>query len=97
MALPGLALVREAQKNGAWNNLNDVENIIVPPDLKLALEKIPQAKTNFDQFPRSSKKNILEWILNAKHPDTRKRRIEKTVKLAKENIRANHYRRPKNY
>lgn len=97
MALPGLALVRKAQKNGAWNKLNDVENIVVPPDLKLALEKMPQAKMNFNQFPRSSKKNILEWILNAKRPDTRKRRIEETVKLAKESIRANHYRQPKNH
>ena len=97
MALPGLALIREAQKNGAWDALNDVENEIVPSDLQIALKKAPQAEKNLGQFPQSSKKNILEWILNAKRPDTRQKRIEETVELAKENIRANHYRQPKNH
>ena len=92
----GLAVVNEAKKNGAWDALNDVENMIIPQDLADALHKEPDAEKHFNAFPRSSKKNILEWLYNAKQPDTRNKRIEETVRLAKENIRANHYRQPGN-
>jgi len=96
MAATGLALIEKAKENGAWNALDDVENMVVPPDLQKALEKVPNAESFFDKFPKSSKRNILEWILNAKRPGTRQKRIDETAKLAGENIRANHYRQPKN-
>jgi len=96
MAAPGLAIIEEAKKNGAWNALDEVEQMIVPDDLQVALVKVSQAMEYFDAFPRSSKKNILEWIFNAKKPETRMKRIEETARLAGENIRANHYRQPKN-
>ncbi|MFY8037702.1 MAG: YdeI/OmpD-associated family protein [Cyclobacteriaceae bacterium] len=35
---------------------------------------------------------MLEWILNAKRTETRIKRIEETVSLAAQNIRANQYR-----
>jgi hypothetical protein len=53
-------------------------------------EKI--ALQNWEAFPPSSKRGILEWILNAKKIETRHKRIEETVRLAAENIRANHFR-----
>jgi uncharacterized protein YdeI (YjbR/CyaY-like superfamily) len=43
-------------------------------------------------FSNSSKRNILWWIASAKRPETRQKRIEETVRLAAENIKANHYR-----
>jgi hypothetical protein len=33
---------------------------------------------------------VLEWVATAKKPDTRQRRITRTVELAAMNIRANH-------
>ncbi len=47
---------------------------------------------NFDGFPPSSKRVILEWILNAKKPETRQKRKGNTVALAAKNIKANHCR-----
>jgi uncharacterized protein YdeI (YjbR/CyaY-like superfamily) len=44
----------------------------------------------WDKFSRSSKRGILEWILNAKKLETRQRRIDETVRLASQNIKANH-------
>ncbi|WP_232432107.1 YdeI/OmpD-associated family protein [Chamaesiphon minutus] len=44
----------------------------------------------WEGFSRSSKRGILEWILNAKKPETRQKRIDETVRLANENIKANH-------
>ena len=50
-------------------------------------------RTNTSQaFPPSSKRIILEWILNAKKPETRQKRIEETVTKAAQNLQANHYR-----
>lgn len=91
----GMVIVEEAKKNGAWDALNEVEAMVIPEDLLLALRQIPKAHDFFMAFPKSSKRNILEWIHNAKREATRAKRIVETVKLANENIRANHYRQPK--
>jgi hypothetical protein len=46
----------------------------------------------FDAFPRSVKRGILEWIANAKRPEARAKRIAETARLAADNIRANQWR-----
>lgn len=92
MAKAGLEMVELAKKTGTWDALNDVEEILVPADLQKAFIKDKIAAKNFEAFPRSTKKGILDWILNAKKPETRQKRIEETVTLAKKNIRANQYR-----
>jgi uncharacterized protein YdeI (YjbR/CyaY-like superfamily) len=91
----GLSIIETAKKNGAWDALNEVENMMIPDDLLIALKKEKNSYEYFMAFPKSSKKNILEWIHNAKHQETREKRITETAILAKDNIRANHYRQPK--
>ncbi|MEO0790703.1 MAG: YdeI/OmpD-associated family protein [Bacteroidota bacterium] len=86
----GLALVEQAKENGAWTFLDDVEQLIIPPDLESALSANKQAAFYFERFPKSSKRGILEWIKNAKRAPTRKSRIEETVNKAALNIKANH-------
>ncbi len=86
----GLSMIELAKKFGTWEALNEVENIIIPPDLEAALKKNPLAKNNFNAFSRSSKRGILEWILNAKKAETREKRIQETVMLAAKNLKANH-------
>ncbi|MEZ4595295.1 MAG: YdeI/OmpD-associated family protein, partial [Chloroflexota bacterium] len=76
---PGLAKIEAAQVDGTWNALDAVENLEVPPDLAEALAEYPAAATHFDAFPRSVKRGILEWILNAKRPKTRANRIAETA------------------
>jgi uncharacterized protein YdeI (YjbR/CyaY-like superfamily) len=87
----GLAAVDQAKANGRWHALDGVEALETPPDLLLAFESYPAAKTLFDAFPRSAKRGILEWIMQAKTPPTRARRIEETARLAARNIRANQW------
>lgn len=87
----GLLAIEIAKQNGTWNALDEVEEIIIPDDLQKAFSKKKSALTNFEKFPRSSKRGILEWILNAKRPETRQKRIQETVDLAEKNIKANHY------
>jgi len=92
MAEAGLEMILLAKKSGTWTALEEVQGSVIPPDLREALEGEPAAEQNFSAFPPSSKRIILEWILNARRPETRRKRIEETVQLAKENIRANHFR-----
>lgn len=88
----GLKMIEVAKKSGTWNALDEVENLTIPEDLQTYFEKNSIAFQNWNNFPPSSKRGILEWILNAKKPETRKKRIEETVRLASENKRANHFR-----
>lgn len=93
MAKAGYKMIEIAKANGTWNALDEVDNLVIPPDMETLFQKNLQAKTNFEAFPPSVKRGILEWILNAKQPDTRKKRIEETVNLATENIRANQWKK----
>ena len=70
-----------------------MEQLIIPQDLLNLFHKNVTANENWEKFPPSSKRGILEWILNAKRPETRQKRMEETVKLAQNNRRANHYQK----
>lgn len=88
----GLAKIEQAKQDGSWNYLDAVEDLVMPDDFVKALAKNKKAKKNFEAFSPSSKKIILAWIHGAKQPSTRMKRISGTVKLAAQNIKANHYR-----
>lgn len=88
----GLAMVALAKQNGTWTALDEVENLTIPDDLQQLFAKNKVALARWEQFPRSSKRGILEWIKNAKRPETRQKRIAETVSLAEKNIKANHPR-----
>ncbi len=88
----GMQMVELAKKTGTWEALETVQSLDLPADLAKALDKNKTAKKHFQAFTPSSKRIILEWIFNAKRPETRKKRVEETVALATQNIKANHYR-----
>lgn len=88
----GLAKIEEAKKDGSWYALDGVEALEIPADLDQAFAANEIARQYFETFPRSVKRSILEWIANAKKPETRAARIEETVRLAAENKRANQWR-----
>ena len=83
----GQAIIDLARATGTWQVLADEA---VPEDLRESLDRNENARRNFEKFPPSSKRLILEWIVKAKKPDTRQRRITQTVDLAAVNVRANH-------
>ncbi|MGB9977740.1 YdeI/OmpD-associated family protein [Methanobacterium sp.] len=85
MTHAGLEKIDTAKKDGSWYFMEDIDNLIVPDDLKEYLNKNSSAKTNFETYSDSVKKQILFWIKSAKRPETRMKRIEKAVILAAEN------------
>ena len=93
MMEPGLAMVEVAKMDGSWTRLDDVENLVIPDDLAQAFDEHPPAAAHFEAFPRSVKRGILEWILNAKREATRKKRITETAVQAQRNERANQWRK----
>ncbi len=92
MTASGLAKVEVAKKDGSWSVLDAVERLELPDDLITALDDHGSARENFEAFPRSVKRGILEWIVNAKRPETRAKRILETATLAVKNERANQWR-----
>lgn len=90
----GLAVVEAAKASGTWTALDDVEDLVEPPELAAALDAEPAARTNWDAFPRSVRRATLEWISTAKRPATVAQRVRETVELAAENRRANQWPRP---
>jgi uncharacterized protein YdeI (YjbR/CyaY-like superfamily) len=87
MSPSGLAKIEDARRDGSWNSLDEVEAMVVPPDLGAALAAVPAALSSFEAFNQSYRKIILYWINSARRPQTRAARIEQTVKLSADNNR----------
>lgn len=90
MTPQGQAMIDVAKQTGTWDALADAQRGIVPDDLQAALDANPAARENFTGFSPSSRRRILEWIMTAKRPETRSKRIAQTVDLAAQNLKANH-------
>ena len=93
VAAPGLAAIEAAKADGSWTKLDDVDALAVPDDLAAALADRPPARDEFDRFPPSARKGILEWIAQAKRAETRAARITETATLAQRGERANQWPR----
>ena len=87
----GLAAIEEAKRRGTWSLLDAVEDLVVPDDLAAALAANPPARANWEAFSRSGRRGILEWIIPAKRPETRARRVAETAELAARNEKANQW------
>jgi len=92
MTSAGLAKIEAARKDGSWNKLDTIDRLVMPADLLEQLSANEEAKRNFEGFSTSSKKIILFWIASAKRDETRQKRIEETIRLAAQNIKAAHSR-----
>jgi uncharacterized protein YdeI (YjbR/CyaY-like superfamily) len=92
MADAGLESIRRAKEDGSWSKLDDVENLVVFDDLAAALADRPPARANWDAFPPSVRRGILEWIVQAKRAPTRENRVRETAQMAQRNERANQWR-----
>ena len=88
MTPAGIKLIEAAKKDGSWSMYDDIERLIVPADLKRALNADARASRNFEAFSASARKMILFWIASAKREETRKKRITETVRQARRNIKA---------
>ena len=91
MTPAGEAIVAAAEADGSWTRLDAVEDLIVPADLEDAFSRHPGSREQWDGFPRSARRGILEWIVQARRPETRASRVDETARLAAEGKRANQW------
>jgi len=86
MTPAGLAAISDAKKAGRWNPKQPaIPELKMPDDFRRALAKNKEANANFNQLAPSYRKNYLAWILFAKRPETRARRIEEAITLLSRN------------
>ncbi|WP_298546309.1 YdeI/OmpD-associated family protein [uncultured Aquimarina sp.] len=83
----GLNIIEIAKKNNSWTALDDVENGVIPQDLKRAFNTNSKAFTNYQNFAPSYRKNYLYWLNQAKRQETRDKRILEIIRLCKANIK----------
>jgi uncharacterized protein YdeI (YjbR/CyaY-like superfamily) len=83
MTPAGLEKITEAKENGEWEAAIAREDVSsVPDDLVQELEN-NDAWTAFENWPASQKKQYIYWLESAKRPETREKRIQAIVKMAK--------------
>jgi uncharacterized protein YdeI (YjbR/CyaY-like superfamily) len=85
MTEAGFASIEVARQNGSWAILDDAEALIIPEALQKGFDKNHDAKNYFDSLSSSDKRNILQWLVLAKRPETRQKRIDEIITLAGQN------------
>lgn len=65
------------------------EPIAMPDDLREALATSPSAQSSYDGFPPSAQREYLEWVVEAKRPETRAKRVAQAVEWMAEGKRRN--------
>jgi uncharacterized protein YdeI (YjbR/CyaY-like superfamily) len=60
-----------------------------PDDLRAALDARPEAAATFDGFPPSCRRDYVEWVTEAKRPETRAKRVAQSVEWLAEGKRRN--------
>ena len=81
----GLKKIEIAKKNGSWNSLDAVEDLIIPDDLQLAFEQNEIAFENYKNFSPSYRKSYLYWLNQAKRAETRNSRIAQIIHFCSQN------------
>jgi uncharacterized protein YdeI (YjbR/CyaY-like superfamily) len=84
----GRRAVQAAKANGWWTIYDAVEDLLEPDDLADALDASPVARSAWDGFPPSARKQMLWWVVSAGRPETRTSRIAKIVSEAEHGRRA---------
>jgi uncharacterized protein YdeI (YjbR/CyaY-like superfamily) len=84
MTPAGLAKIEAARADGSWTALDDIEAMVVPPDLDAALRADPAALAGWERFAPSVRKQLLGWVASAKRPETRVNRVAESVAGARE-------------
>jgi len=85
----GMTAIQRAKENGSWETLTvsdqQATTRTIPKDLADLLQHNQKANTHFHAFSTSIRKQFLSWIDSAKRPETRKARLEQTVRMAEAN------------
>ena len=78
----GQAKIDVARRSGRWKQDSRPElDCTVPPDLVEALSRDRSAKDFFEKLAPSYQKQFIGWMITAKKPETRARRLKESLAL----------------
>jgi uncharacterized protein YdeI (YjbR/CyaY-like superfamily) len=81
----GINSVEASKSAGLWNFMDDVDALIIPDDLHIALNENVQAKSFYDNLPASNKRFVLRYLKLSKSEATRQKRILQIITLSSQN------------
>ncbi|MCC6372025.1 MAG: YdeI/OmpD-associated family protein [Bacteroidia bacterium] len=87
MTEAGLKSIELAKQNGNWNMLDELEGLNIPKDLEKEFKKHRGAKDFFLSLSNSLRKSMLLWLVLAKRPETREKRIKEMAELAGQKLK----------
>jgi uncharacterized protein YdeI (YjbR/CyaY-like superfamily) len=87
MTPAGMALVEEAKRRGTWDEAASGRLGVTPPDLEAALAGVPAASRRWETWTPSLRRQYIYWVLDAKRPEIRARRIAEVVRRAAAGLR----------
>lgn len=80
----GLKTIETAKRDGSWEALDDVEKLVMPKELALALNECKNCEVFFNSLSNSIKKSIFYWLLSAKKEETKNRRVAEIIRFTNE-------------
>lgn len=83
----GYACIETAKQNGSWTFLDLAEELKIPKDLEKAFKTRRGSKQFFLSLSKSVRKAILQWLMLAKRPETRQKRINEIAELAAQKLK----------
>jgi uncharacterized protein YdeI (YjbR/CyaY-like superfamily) len=83
----GLQAIEASKRLGLWDYMADVDALLMPEDLRQALESQPPALEHFMQSATSYQRNVLRWLKLAKTAATRSKRLDKIATFAERDER----------
>ncbi len=84
----GWEMIKLAKKTGTWTAMDNVENLVIPKELKEAFNRNPIAFENFQNFAPGYRKGYLSWLYQAKREETIEKRIIEIIRLCNQNIKS---------
>lgn len=89
MTPAGLELVEAAKESGEWEDAYRLaDDHEVPDELEAALKENEAAWVNFQAFSNTDQHAFIATVEDARTTETKAKRIERTVELAAQNLRA---------
>lgn len=92
MTQAGFDSIAIAKENGTWTAMDDVENLVVPEALKIALDEKESATDFFQSQSKSIRKMMLYWVASAKRTETKKKRIAAIAAAAAKGLKPDQFR-----
>jgi uncharacterized protein YdeI (YjbR/CyaY-like superfamily) len=86
MTAAGTKMIALAKENGQWNAHSHSEALIVPPEMKKALDANAAATRNWPTYTASQRKSFLRMVTGAKRPETRAERIARVIDIVSRKI-----------